>query len=516
MRRIESKKSHSWWWDSHISPKNSKWLAENLEAKCSNDDDDLTICKVKMLFMFLTEQVLLQDKGVKITVRLLTTEMDRRVKQMLKLVEEDADSFAKKAEMYYKKRPELITQVEEFYRMYRSLAERYDHLMGELRKDMPLDLQSQGSGISEIGSDLPSSCPSPDQSPSPRKSGRKSGPRAAGFDIFLASGGNSSDVYPKGDKPSSSTDSESESDDYSVSSGNEGDQVASGKMADLEIELHEMKEKLRMLEEENTERGAKIDNSDLLARIREYEEEMKIANERIQLSEEKIISLKNELQKYKQLGTTGSESLIEESAETDKPDRIEVHALLEELSITKEMLESSEKEKASLKQKQFYDKIQDLQCQLDTAQREIVELKLELAERSNCIKVLNESLETSKSESNRLKIECQLDTSQREIVEMKLELAERSSCIKVLNEDLETSKSESNGLKSNMSTKNGGGIAIKVKELDDEIKKQRVTMLEEEESKREAIRQLCFTLEHYRNGYHTLRQAFIGHKRIPV
>lgn len=30
---MESKKSHSWWWDSHISPKNSKWLAENLEGK---------------------------------------------------------------------------------------------------------------------------------------------------------------------------------------------------------------------------------------------------------------------------------------------------------------------------------------------------------------------------------------------------------------------------------------------------------------------------------------------------
>lgn len=33
MRRAASKRSHSWWWDSHISPKNSKWLAENLEGK---------------------------------------------------------------------------------------------------------------------------------------------------------------------------------------------------------------------------------------------------------------------------------------------------------------------------------------------------------------------------------------------------------------------------------------------------------------------------------------------------
>jgi hypothetical protein len=33
---------------------------------------------------------------------------------MLKLVEEDADSFAQRAEMYYKKRPELISMLKNF------------------------------------------------------------------------------------------------------------------------------------------------------------------------------------------------------------------------------------------------------------------------------------------------------------------------------------------------------------------------------------------------------------------
>jgi len=47
---------------------------------------------------------------------------------MLKLIEEDADSFAKRAEMYYKKRPELVSMVEDFYRTHRSLAERYDQV----------------------------------------------------------------------------------------------------------------------------------------------------------------------------------------------------------------------------------------------------------------------------------------------------------------------------------------------------------------------------------------------------
>jgi len=54
------------------------------------------------------------------------------------------------------------------------------------------------------------------------------------------------------------------------------------------------------------------------------------------------------------------------------------------------------------------------------------------------------------------------------------------------------------------------------KELEEEVERQRVVILEGAEEKREAIRQLCFSLEHYRNGYHMLRQAFMGHKRLPV
>lgn len=91
LSHAQSRRMYSWWWDSHISPKNSKWLQENL------------------------------------------TDMDSKVKQMIKLIEEDADSFARRAEMYYKKRPELMKMVEEFYRAYRALAERYDNATGVIR-----------------------------------------------------------------------------------------------------------------------------------------------------------------------------------------------------------------------------------------------------------------------------------------------------------------------------------------------------------------------------------------------
>ncbi|KAI9180155.1 hypothetical protein LWI28_001830 [Acer negundo] len=87
---MTAKDTSRWWWfDSHNSSKRSPWLHSTL------------------------------------------TELDEKAKAMLKLIEEDADSFAQRAEMYYKKRPELISMVEDFYRAHRSLAERYDQVKSE-------------------------------------------------------------------------------------------------------------------------------------------------------------------------------------------------------------------------------------------------------------------------------------------------------------------------------------------------------------------------------------------------
>ncbi|KAJ4867365.1 Protein NETWORKED 4B [Raphanus sativus] len=185
-KKSMTKKSHSWWWDSHNCPKNSKWLAENLEK------------------------------------------MDDRVKHMLKLIEEDADSFAKKAQMYYQKRPELIHLVEEFYRMYRALAERYDQASGELQKMHLSGTQSQGS--------LEKSSPT-----SQEKSN--------------------------------------------------GDEALIRRMADLELELQETKEKLQLQQERLN--GA--NNTDLLQKITVYEGELKEANIKIRMQEEEIANLKIEL-----------------------------------------------------------------------------------------------------------------------------------------------------------------------------------------------------------------------------
>ncbi|XP_061348624.1 protein NETWORKED 2A-like [Gastrolobium bilobum] len=65
--------------------------------------------------------------------KLLITDMEEKVTETLRILHDDGDSFAKRAEMYYKKRPELVNFVEETFRAYRALAERYDHLSKELQ-----------------------------------------------------------------------------------------------------------------------------------------------------------------------------------------------------------------------------------------------------------------------------------------------------------------------------------------------------------------------------------------------
>ncbi|XP_062181403.1 protein NETWORKED 2A-like [Phragmites australis] len=84
--------AYSWWWASHIRTTQSKWLDTTLG------------------------------------------EMEDRVKAMLRLIEADGDSFGKKAELYFKSRPELINHVEEMFRSYQAIADRYDRISSELHR----------------------------------------------------------------------------------------------------------------------------------------------------------------------------------------------------------------------------------------------------------------------------------------------------------------------------------------------------------------------------------------------
>ncbi|CAN1795533.1 Protein NETWORKED 4A [Linum perenne] len=558
--------------------------------------------------------------------------MDRNIKRMLKLIEEDGDTLIKKAEMYYQKRPELISLIEEFYRMYRSLAERYDNVTGELRKSIPVDLQSQGSNASDLASEPPSSLPSP--VPEQRLSGRKSGPRAAGFDYFLGSGETGSEHgHKEGDESSTLTSSDSESDNSSVNNysgpvASVGDQALVRKIFELESELRETKEKLRVMQEEAG--GAQEENhsDDLLSRIAEYELELKRANERIHLSEEETIRLKCELEKCKsfdhadakedgdEMKMNQSSQLEEVAIETESlSTNGKIQSLTEELSITKSRLEESEKEIASLKQEleksnDVSEKVSNLQDQLATARKElnswknkvsierkevsklqerVSRLKTSLTDRDQEVRELKTAVSDAeekifpekaqiKAEMTKLLgehgtfreqlrewesrgrcLEDEIRVLQSEKAEMeemhisetellKSQIAKRDEHIAQLESIMSNLKSEkdkvtvrANALEAELVSREHQIDAMekhleelhreleamtlvaeearrKAVEMEEEAERQRNLVRESAEEKREAIRQLCVSIEHYRVGYHELRQAFAGggHRRVAV
>ncbi|KAE8686612.1 Methyl esterase 17 [Hibiscus syriacus] len=83
--KVDSEGMNSCWWDSHLNPENSGWLAGNFKGKQPTFEVNAFMIKY-----------------------------------------------------------EVIDQVQELRRIYQSLAERYDHLNGELRKSVPSDFLTQG------------------------------------------------------------------------------------------------------------------------------------------------------------------------------------------------------------------------------------------------------------------------------------------------------------------------------------------------------------------------------------
>ncbi|KAF1891241.1 hypothetical protein Lal_00001383 [Lupinus albus] len=512
----------------------------------------------------------------RLTKRSLTAEMERNVKQMLKLIEDDGDSFAKKAEMYYQKRPELISLVEDFYRGYKSLAERYDHVTsGEWSKNIPSDQQSQASCISDN---------------SRRISG---GNRAPGFDFFLGCGGNGYDANQKdgGDCGSSTlTDSDDEYDDvssimstYSGLYGNGGDHGMNKRIMDLEIELREVKEKFCMHEEdarvEGSSRGTKIDNvEDFCVRINAYEQKLR-------LSEEEINKLKIELEKYRLMESPKYEVGINEDLglkllePQGKMDKEIVKSLKEELRITKEKLEAESsrwKEQVNLAQREigaWKTKFSSEKRERTKIQERLGRLKTSLIDKDNEIRDLKVAasntgekifLEKAKLKSEMSKLlgkhtrleehirewECHAQSLEVEIEVLKKEVKdgkkntmdlnalklERNNLIEevgLLKEEVISRDKQIEQLDKCLNNLNMEHVQLigemeethaqveelksRTMELEEEIERQKGEIIDGAEEKREAIRQLCFSLDHYRNGYNVLKQALIGHncKQFP-
>ncbi|KAM3197210.1 hypothetical protein ACQJBY_072716 [Aegilops geniculata] len=609
MSRMPTRKAHSWWWDSHISPKNNKWLADNLE------------------------------------------EMDKQVKEMLKLIEDEGDSFAKKAEMYYQRRPLLVTHVENFYRMYRALAERYDNVTGELRKNMPSSLKSQGSGISESDSEAQSTPASPE---SENKTSKQKGKKGS-----------------DGSSSSSSSDSGSEVDEANEENGNGITHALNERVIELEDELKEAMEKLEALEEknmrcqcENLEEKLLASQSEINSLQKDLEEKVRSLESIKEISSEKedleaaVLENKNKFKElkgemalaakhheaqlsYRDLEIEKCKRELEEVSERYTYDKSTLETEIGELQEVVKNLEgnlaklSEEKlqleaqvmeleqtshglDDSSAEIKKLQKVIKDLQARLENdsnekrvleeraiefeqVHRELEDSRAETVELQTRIEKLKTDLEgalqeklmlegcvkdlehamASKLEKSSLEkssldaeilqlseanasLEDKLSSTEAQLKQLHAEKAEASAesekLISGLKQDIANLKAELelvsshkaavdnkvSGLLSDLTAcdekmkemdshlhqlhlehvqviaeadaarKSVAELRARVRELEEEVEKQKLMAFDSAEGKREAIRQLCFSLEHYRDGYQQLRQVLQGHKRPMV
>ncbi|KAG0453388.1 hypothetical protein HPP92_024692 [Vanilla planifolia] len=540
MKRLQSKKSHSWWWDSHISPKNSRWLSENLE------------------------------------------QMDLLVKEMLKLIEEDGDSFAKKAEMYYKRRPELIKHVEDFYRMYRALAERYDNVTGELRKNIRSELRSQGSGS---GSDLgvepasPFSSPSPIQTPKRKQNHPKEKQGAVGYDFFLRSEASFDFSHKGSDDSSSSSDSSSDSEDGKVEDVHECCSELNAHIIELENELREAREKLQEHEKHLNDQLCLVGNKDdtetdvsneAIAgeavlhpasdnRVAELEAVLSIVNGEISHLKEAMetaskqyetdISFKDQkIEEYKIQLDAAHEKFMQDkfSIETVFTTciadlKIVIKQLVEEKSLLetriceqeqmvkdlKDMVaQTSEKlaQEKSLLEAQVSSMLNSENLhsvKLRTLEERVKELEAEnaqvcnenskrIAELNNCLDGFKLKVDTLTSEKDELHAQVtKLADDAKSRDDNSRNMAEHMHQLHL--EHMRLIREIDDARKASVELRN------RMRELEEEVDRQRTQILDSAEGKREAIRQLCFSLEHYRDGYKHLKLVLQGmHKRSAI
>lgn len=419
------------------------------------------------------------------TKKFLIQEMDRSVKRMLKLIEEEGDSFAKKAEIYYQKRPLLVSQVEDFYRMFRLLAERIENAApGDVKRTVPSDLRSQNSGgISDVCSEPPSRMHSP---PDNRIIRRLSGARPGGFDFI----GN------KDGEENWMMESESDSDDSSIFNYSSASTYPNYRR--LRKRINELEAELRRVQIQQEVNG-----------VGSLQEELRLVKEKLRSSEEQIGKLKLKLvEKYESqrrndqdLKTSSVNSDSDRVNGSDQHENGDVSKLEAQISRYKVGLTERDQEILKLRN-QVTNLLKERAYRIKEwgLQHEMGMKKTEIEDEMGTKKTEMED------EIEELKIE--RDGLVAKVSDLEEEMSLKDDQIEHMNQRLRKLQSEYE--KSSRSIEE---LGCRSRELERAIEKQQEMIEEGAEEKRQAVRQLCITLEHYRNAYQMLRQDLKEQKK---
>nr|XP_043632867.1 protein NETWORKED 4B-like isoform X2 [Erigeron canadensis] len=356
--------------------------------------------------------------------------------------------------------------------------------------------------------------------------------------------------------------------------------VLLSKISCLEEEVASLNKKLQILEDENTKLKQKIqesesdfeiqnthledENAKLKHKIQESETEFEIQNSHLEVEKAKVIELQKQVDDL--------EFVIYDSNYRNK-------SMGEELEASREKLLAAEDNISKLKQElssKIFEQTHWLQGQLGLSQQEIALLQkqldsekdknlglqeevysfvVDISVRDDQISELDTKIDHFMSEISLLKSthEAKEDSLNADIRRLRMEVEEKCQLVEYLNKKMDALMLEKDGVKAQLDTlqaekchqgnviqeletclnalqtehvqvlssfdnaqKVTDELTLKVADLEREVDRQREVISDRAEEKREAIRQLSFSLEHYMSGYKELRQAFVGNKRRAV
>lgn len=472
--------------------------------------------------------------------------------EILKLIEQDGNFSEMTAEIYEEKKSKLTTQVADLSRMHGVLLDQHVQLIGEFSKITPSLIKKQHLDSTDSTSPQITQMFTPDQKFR----------TPIGFDVLLSSGGGGSYASKRdGSESSFSLSSDSDSDSFmsinklliSPLNGDDALKVKDTKLPEVLLQ------KISNLEEElvtlNTKLQALADeNANLKQVIQKNESDIEAKNAHLDTEKMKGIELENQVAELKllisdsnlQIKTMGEE--LEASREKLLAAEDEISILMHELSIKTIKLGSTQQEMALLEKQLDSEKESNLGLQ-----EEVSLCVTDISAGDDQITELNTKINRSMNEISLLKSthEAKEDTWNADIERLQTELHEKCKSVNDLNKNLDCLKLKKDGVTAQLDTlraekcsqdnlvreletrlnslqlehervllsfdtaqKVTSELKLKVTELEREVEMQREVMSDRAEEKREAIRQLCFSLEHYMSGYKKLREAFVvGNKR---
>ncbi|XP_073021090.1 protein NETWORKED 4A-like isoform X1 [Primulina eburnea] len=508
--------------------------------------------------------------------------VDQRVSEMLLLAEHDEDLSLKVPDNLLKQ-PELIANIKEISLRHHLLADRYANLT-EIWHDH--DQSGSHQCVSLI-------TPVKDQEM------QKFEGQGVHSDLSLSSGGGISDASPNDGSESSLLSSDSDSESFNSSANEISSSLPSGKMmkhksVNMEDDLSEMAIVVKTQQEyaaNSKEVREPPENEMLLKQILEYEQEVKVSNQKLLLLEEEIVKLKSELQKNESvtamvgnleaelLSAKNQIKLYEAQSEMENTKALKLQRDITELEakfeskkrqvmdLQDEVTEYAEEllerdleiqklnaelqntfgnfaiEKSKLESRisqmsellTFHDaKTEELQMQCISLLEEIKKCEAEVIEKEKLQEEqeINRQVDTERVKAEIFKKKLFIDTLEKDLDGLKLkydmlmsdkdgvnaklhalndDLSSRNNEIVLLESNVHRLQSENARLNADSETAKmlNTELESRIEELQKEVGQQRILITDGAEEKREAIRQLCFAIEHYRCGYKELASVLI-------